>query len=61
MKGFMSFILVCIIAGAAFFAGQSYYEQNHTYISDKGVNINKIVNDTGSGVESLFEDVTSYF
>ena len=61
MKGFMTFVVVCFLVVAAFFGGMSYFEQNHSYVSDRGININKMVDDSKEGVETLFEDVSSYF
>ena len=61
MKGFFRFVLICALLGIAFMCGQSFYEENHSYVSDRGVNFDKIVSDTGEGAETLFEDVTNYF
>jgi hypothetical protein len=61
MKGFFSFILVVVLMGFAFFAGQAYYEQNHSYVSDHGINFSKVVDDTESGVENLVDSVSDLF
>lgn len=55
MKGFFRFVLVVVLLGIAFMCGQSFYESNHSYVSDRGVNFEKIVDDAGSGVESLVD------
>ena len=61
MKGFMTFVLVIVLMVLAFFGGMQYFEQNHSYVSDRGINIGNIVDDSKEGVETLFEDVSSYF
>ena len=61
MKGIMTFLFVVVLMAVSFIFGMSYYEQEHCYVSDRGININKMIDDGRDGAETLFEDVSNLF
>ena len=61
MKGILTFIVVAVLMVGSFFLGMKYFEKEHCYVSDKGINIDNVVDDGREGITNLVDSIRYQF